>query len=239
MSEITRGIMEMPYSMPITAEFSQFLSAVMDAAGLVRHGRRSKELSEYLGQQCMKYRAEFAPTPLASEQQAHECTCVYATAKNTAAVRNGSEMGGYLKTECEACRQRRSEQPASEQQQAVVMSAAAADVLAERRRQVEKEGWSTEHDEEHDAGVLAAGAAAYALNAVDQLHPLSQGANAHKQPACWPWAHAYWKPGVPRRDLVKAGALILAEIERWDRTISHPAGVNQRVTTEAGNGGDL
>ncbi|WP_431482271.1 hypothetical protein [Pseudomonas solani] len=58
-----------PYSMPITAEFSQFLSAVMDAAGLVRHGRRSKELSEYLGQQCMKYRAGFAPTPPASEQQ--------------------------------------------------------------------------------------------------------------------------------------------------------------------------
>ncbi|WP_205578690.1 hypothetical protein, partial [Pseudomonas aeruginosa] len=36
------------------AEFSQFLSAVMDAAGLVRYGRRSKELSEYLGAQCMK-----------------------------------------------------------------------------------------------------------------------------------------------------------------------------------------
>ncbi|MBB4817082.1 hypothetical protein HNP29_000439 [Pseudomonas alcaligenes] len=58
-----------PHSMPITAEFSQFLSAVMDAAGLVRHGRRSKELSEYLGQQCMKYRAGFAPTPPASEHQ--------------------------------------------------------------------------------------------------------------------------------------------------------------------------
>lgn len=39
-----------------SAEFSQFLSAVMDAAGLVRHGKRSKELSEYLGAQCLKYR---------------------------------------------------------------------------------------------------------------------------------------------------------------------------------------
>lgn len=44
-----------------SAEFSQFLSAVMDAAGLVRHGRRSKELSEYLGAQCMKYRLATAP----------------------------------------------------------------------------------------------------------------------------------------------------------------------------------
>lgn len=36
-------------------EFSQFLSAVMTAAGLVRHGRQSKELSEYLGRMCMQY----------------------------------------------------------------------------------------------------------------------------------------------------------------------------------------
>ncbi|OEC59482.1 hypothetical protein [Pseudomonas sp. ENNP23] len=57
-----------------------------------------------------------APTPPASEQQPHECTCVYATAKNTAAVRNGSEMGGYLKAECVACQQRRQSRPASEQQ---------------------------------------------------------------------------------------------------------------------------
>ncbi|MCO7556145.1 hypothetical protein [Metapseudomonas otitidis] len=62
-----------------------------------------------------------APTPPAPEQQPHECTCVYATAKNTAAVRNGSEMGGYLKAECVACQQRRQSRPASEQQMAVVM----------------------------------------------------------------------------------------------------------------------
>lgn len=41
---------------PEGKEFSQFLSAVMDAAGLVRHGRQSKELSEYLGSKCMEYR---------------------------------------------------------------------------------------------------------------------------------------------------------------------------------------
>ena len=36
--------------------FSQFLTAVMDAAGLVRHGRQSKELSEYLGKECIRLR---------------------------------------------------------------------------------------------------------------------------------------------------------------------------------------
>lgn len=60
-----------------------------------------------------------APTPPASEQQPHECKCVYATASNTKSVRNGSEMGGYLKAECEACQQRSKSSPGSEQQQAV------------------------------------------------------------------------------------------------------------------------
>tara|TARA_R110002124_G_scaffold175317_1_gene343081 strand:- start:3404 stop:3889 length:486 start_codon:yes stop_codon:yes gene_type:complete len=46
----------------IETEFSQFLSAVMDAAGLVRHGRQSKELSDYLGDMCIKYRTA-APQP--------------------------------------------------------------------------------------------------------------------------------------------------------------------------------
>ena len=36
-------------------------------------------------------------------------------------------------------------------------------------------------------------------------------------PATWPWGASWWKPGDPRRMLVKAAALILAEIERLDR----------------------
>ena len=36
-------------------------------------------------------------------------------------------------------------------------------------------------------------------------------------PYYWPWDPAWWKPIDPRCDLVKAGALILAEIERIDR----------------------
>jgi len=35
------------------------------------------------------------------------------------------------------------------------MTKAALDVLAERRRQIEAEGWTPEHDDEHDAGALA------------------------------------------------------------------------------------
>ncbi|MGA4817142.1 hypothetical protein ACPA9J_29995 [Pseudomonas aeruginosa] len=34
----------------------------------------------------------------------------------------------------------------------------------------------------------------------------------------WPWDEQWWKPTTVRRDMVKACALALAEIERLDRT---------------------
>lgn len=37
------------------------------------------------------------------------------------------------------------------------------------------------------------------------------------KPWGWPWDASWWKPNARRRNLVKAGALILAEIERIDR----------------------
>ena len=86
-------------------------------------------------------------------------------------------------------------------------SQAVLDVAAERRRQIEVEGWTPEHDDEHVAGELATAGASYALVAV------GYGLLALRT---WPWP-AGLKPTTPRRDLVKAGALILAEIERLDR----------------------
>lgn len=98
---------------------------------------------------------------------------------------------------------------------------AVRDVLAERRRQVEQEGWTPEHDDEHDPGVLASAAAAYAGWAADMLYPLSTGDGDRDRegapPVAWPWDKSWWKPTTPRRALEKAGALILAEIERIER----------------------
>lgn len=102
-------------------------------------------------------------------------------------------------------------------------------VIGERRRQVECEGWTAEHDDEHDEGQLAGAAASYAMHAADVLCCASQGDGGWSEnpPEFWPWDDEWWKPsgsgtnqaGV-RRDLVKAGALILAEIERIDRQAS-------------------
>lgn len=92
------------------------------------------------------------------------------------------------------------------------ISQAVNDVLTERIRQVAKEGWTPEHDDEHKDGQLAAAAASYAVAST------SPGVfHQNFPPALWPWNLQWWKPGDRRRMLVKAGALILAEIERVDR----------------------
>lgn len=83
------------------------------------------------------------------------------------------------------------------------------DVQAERKRQVEVEGWTPEHDDKHNGGELADAAACYALWA--------GGINPGNWREFWPWAPEWLRHSEPRRMLVKAGALILAEIERLDR----------------------
>ncbi|MGE1322855.1 ead/Ea22-like family protein [Klebsiella pneumoniae] len=93
---------------------------------------------------------------------------------------------------------------------ATTATAAAADVLAERKRQVTAEGLTPGHDDEYEHGELADAAGCYALSS--ELFDC-----AGEPPRPWPWPDEWWKPTNRRRDLVKAGALILAEIERLDR----------------------
>ncbi|RWF44250.1 MAG: hypothetical protein EOS65_02420 [Mesorhizobium sp.] len=89
------------------------------------------------------------------------------------------------------------------------------DIAAERQRQISAEGWTVEHDDEHDQGEMALAAACYAYEATRTEHQRSLDDGF--APPMWPWAERWWKPTTRRRDLVKAGALIVAEIERLDR----------------------
>ncbi len=111
------------------------------------------------------------------------------------------------------------------------MAQAFYDLLAERLRQVDDEGWSPEHDDQHAVGELAAAAACYITNVCEGGDPEGEG----RPPFGWPWSHDWWKPTNPRRDLVKAGALILAEIERLDRMAEKAGGASaaalQRTAT--------
>ena len=94
---------------------------------------------------------------------------------------------------------------------------ASRDVLVERRRQVEKEGWSPEHDDEHACDEIAALACFYAMPpAARQWDATSSGYGPTFGQAILPDDWGY-KASDRRSELVKAGALILAEIERLDR----------------------
>ena len=99
-------------------------------------------------------------------------------------------------------------------------STAARDVLAERQQQMEAERWTPEHDDDHDTGEIAQAAACYAspqpiyVKETDYEEGMT---GCVRFDGAWPWADQWWKPKDRRRDLVRAGALILAEIERLDR----------------------
>src|SRR5271155_2492378 len=82
----------------------------------------------------------------------------------------------------------------------------------ERLRQGEAEGFDAAHDDEHKAGELAQAAACYAAHAGGMPRALVYGFAPY-----WPWNSKWWKPKTSRLDLIKAAALIVAEIERLDR----------------------
>ncbi len=103
------------------------------------------------------------------------------------------------------------------------------EIAAERQRQINVECWSEEHDDEHANGALAAAGATYAWLASlhddfrqEQIRRLSfvepgLHATIHE---LWPesWGDQWFKPKTRRRDLIRAAALIVAEIERMDRS---------------------
>jgi hypothetical protein len=87
-------------------------------------------------------------------------------------------------------------------------------IAEERQRQVEVEGWTPEHDDEHKLGELPAAAATYALRACAQCEEDDDIGGEQFWPFDWDW----WKPSEKRLpNLVRAGALIAAEIDRIQR----------------------
>jgi hypothetical protein len=111
-------------------------------------------------------------------------------------------------------------------------------IAKERDRQIAKEGWTAEHDDEHEDGELALVAALYATP-IKLYHGEFHGPNEMRFKDPWPntWAHIWDKRpyyatsgfirenkslpiGRRIRQLEKAGALIAAEIDRLQRVAS-------------------
>ena len=125
------------------------------------------------------------------------------------------------------------------------------DVLLERERQILVKGWNLSHDDQHATGELAEAAACYAHTAfgaaflahqqglpeADRCVDLEAFIAPEKWSApegrdesmdlSWPWIPMAWKPSSSaRRNLLKAGALIQAELERLDRQETKKAEVD-------------
>lgn len=94
------------------------------------------------------------------------------------------------------------------------------EIAAERRRQIEVEGFTPDHDAYHANGEIARAAACYAWLAGipwDRSVRIADVLCAREGTPQWPWEPSWWKPKDRRRDLIRAAALIVAEIERLDR----------------------
>lgn len=91
-------------------------------------------------------------------------------------------------------------------------------IAQERARQIQREGWTDEHDDEHTDGELAIAAGCYALPGDYKVCKIAPDGIPIRIDA-WPWAIEFDKRdkhGAKRR-LVVAGALIAAEIDRLIR----------------------
>jgi len=113
--------------------------------------------------------------------------------------------------------------PITEQPGERALRLATAEVLGEiyteRARQLTGEGFTAERDDALEPGALCAGAAAYAITASCELYhpgcaPLTYG---ETELHGWGLGWEMWKPKTPRRDLIRAAAMIVAEISRLDR----------------------
>ena len=83
-------------------------------------------------------------------------------------------------------------------------------IFEERMRQISDENFFAAHDDRHVHGELLAAALTYCDHVrFPNAHPTSFRLT-------WPmnWGVNWFKPTTPMRDLVKAGALISAEIDR-------------------------
>ncbi|WP_419715935.1 hypothetical protein [Dickeya chrysanthemi] len=118
------------------------------------------------------------------------------------------------------------------EQQLYMASAAARDVLNERQRQIMTERFTPERDDTYTDGELVRAAVTYAYSSINCY---TRGDGTIEMAMDWPlsWDESLWKPTGTRRDLVKAGALILAEIERLDR-LAEKTGKQDKDVTPTG-----
>lgn len=104
--------------------------------------------------------------------------------------------------------------------QANIIQRITDEIETERQRQIYEEGYTPNHDfAEHCDNELIIAAAGYCQVAINiDLFIDENGEPRGMYPIFWPMSPNPWplKPQSKRRSLIKAAALIVAEIERMD-----------------------
>jgi hypothetical protein len=95
------------------------------------------------------------------------------------------------------------------------VTTALVDIAKERRRQLLEEGCSLERDDAYQQNELLRAAESYVGHA--RRFAGRETYSGIVAPELWPFDRSWWKPKSRRKDLVRAAALIVAEIERLDR----------------------
>lgn len=98
-------------------------------------------------------------------------------------------------------------------------------IAEERQRQIDVEGYTEQHDSQHKTSEFVYAAIAYIESAKIGVNCLELGNDdafsilvrkIEKGKSCFPWKDAF-KASTDVRDLVKAGALIAAAIDRLQK----------------------
>jgi len=89
------------------------------------------------------------------------------------------------------------------------MKSGIALIQEEREQQATREHFSAEHDSQWESGELRRAAVAYLL-----ANDVPLNITEHQALFWWPWDLFWWKPKDKISNLVRAGALIAAEIDR-------------------------
>jgi hypothetical protein len=87
---------------------------------------------------------------------------------------------------------------------------ALSDVANERYSQVIEKGYDSKHDDVYRDRELTFAAVGYIFNSLKLSDSVEW----------WPWDLSHWKPRDARDDLVRAAALLIAEIDRIDREVT-------------------
>ena len=85
-------------------------------------------------------------------------------------------------------------------------------ITKERERQICEEGWTEEHDADHHYMEFVKAAISYCIANFDNI----DGADEHSR-EWWPWDQQWYKPKTKLRNLVRAGALIAAAIDKLQK----------------------